>query len=114
MLRHAPRNALVIILACIACAADAAAVDDRYAADPKLRRFVDSMRGETAALHLGRIIYRKRWEEPLTEALYQICGANALAVAIPCHRVVRNDGALAGYRWGIERKRALLERESRR
>lgn len=46
-------------------------------------------------------------------AVAQACAANALAVAIPCHRVVRNDGALAGYRWGIARKRALLERESR-
>jgi len=40
------------------------------------------------------------------------CAANALAVAIPCHRVVRNDGSLSGYRWGIARKRALLDRES--
>lgn len=39
------------------------------------------------------------------------CAANPLAVIVPCHRVVRSDGALSGYRWGIERKRALLERE---
>ena len=39
------------------------------------------------------------------------CAANPIAVAVPCHRAVRGDGALAGYRWGIERKRALLARE---
>ena len=41
------------------------------------------------------------------------CAANALAVAIPCHRVVKRDGALSGYRWGVERKRTLLEREAK-
>ena len=45
-------------------------------------------------------------------AVASACAANPLAVAVPCHRVVRHDGTLSGYRWGVERKRMLIEREA--
>ena len=46
-------------------------------------------------------------------AVANACGRNRLAVVVPCHRVIREDGSLGGYRWGIARKQALLEREER-
>ena len=51
-------------------------------------------------------------EPRAVRAVAGACAANQLAVAIPCHRVVRSDGGLSGYRWGVERKRRLLEREA--
>jgi AraC family transcriptional regulator of adaptative response/methylated-DNA-[protein]-cysteine methyltransferase len=58
-------------------------------------------------------IARRIGSPKAVRAVAGACAANALAVAIPCHRVVRSDGQLSGYRWGIERKQALLAREAR-
>ena len=57
-------------------------------------------------------IARRIGSPSAVRAVAGACAANLLAVAIPCHRVVRNDGGLSGYRWGVERKRALLAREA--
>jgi len=59
-------------------------------------------------------IARKIGAARSVRAVAGACAANLHAVAIPCHRVVRQDGDLSGYRWGVERKRELIERESRR
>jgi AraC family transcriptional regulator of adaptative response/methylated-DNA-[protein]-cysteine methyltransferase len=58
-------------------------------------------------------IARRVGQPQSSRAVAQACAANPVAVAVPCHRVARGSGELAGYRWGVARKRALLEREAR-
>ena len=65
--------------------------------------------GKTATY---REIARAIGQPKAVRAVAQACGANPLAIAIPCHRVVRSDGDLSGYRWGVERKRKLIDREA--
>ncbi|MEL7449915.1 MAG: methylated-DNA--[protein]-cysteine S-methyltransferase, partial [Pseudomonadota bacterium] len=50
---------------------------------------------------------------PASRAVASACAANRVAVLVPCHRVLRGDGAVGGYRWGVHRKRALLDHERR-
>ncbi|WP_246657131.1 bifunctional DNA-binding transcriptional regulator/O6-methylguanine-DNA methyltransferase Ada [Methylocystis sp. B8] len=64
--------------------------------------------GETASY--GEIA-RRIGAPKATRAVAQACAANPVSLAVPCHRVVRSDGALSGYYWGVERKRELLQRE---
>jgi methylated-DNA-[protein]-cysteine S-methyltransferase/AraC family transcriptional regulator of adaptative response/methylated-DNA-[protein]-cysteine methyltransferase len=80
---------------------------------PFQRRVWEKMR----AISVGRTVsYMElaKWISPLASprAVAGACAANPIALAIPCHRVVRGNGDLAGYRWGIERKRALIQKEA--
>jgi O-6-methylguanine DNA methyltransferase len=79
---------------------------------PLQRRVWERMR----AISVGRTVtYMElaHWVAPFTSArvIAGACAANPIALAIPCHRVIRTGGDLGGYRWGIERKRALIDRE---
>jgi O-6-methylguanine DNA methyltransferase len=76
------------------------------------RRVWEKMR----AIPVGRTVtYMElgRWIGPFSaRVIADACAANPIALAIPCHRVIRADGDLAGYRWGIERKRELIRKEA--
>jgi O-6-methylguanine DNA methyltransferase len=80
---------------------------------PFQRRVWDAL----CAIPCGRTVTyaalaRRIGEPGSARAVANACAANAIALAIPCHRVIRSDGTLSGYRWGIERMRALLAREA--
>jgi len=81
---------------------------------PFQQRVWEALLGIRAGSTVTYAALARRIGEPhAVRAVANACAANAIALAIPCHRVVRSDGNLSGYRWGVERKRQLLERESR-
>jgi AraC family transcriptional regulator of adaptative response/methylated-DNA-[protein]-cysteine methyltransferase len=80
---------------------------------PFQRRVWAALRQIPAGATVSYSEIAERIGEPrAVRAVAAACAANKIAVAIPCHRVLRSDGSLSGYRWGVERKRALLEREA--
>jgi AraC family transcriptional regulator, regulatory protein of adaptative response / methylated-DNA-[protein]-cysteine methyltransferase len=79
------------------------------------KRVWDILRAIPAGLTASYAEIAERLNAPAAvRAVAGACAANALAVAIPCHRVVRSDGRLSGYRWGVARKEALLKAEGAR
>ena len=80
---------------------------------PFQRRVWEALCGIPAGRTVTYAALARRIGEPgSVRAVANACAANALALAIPCHRVVRSDGTLSGYHWGVERKRAMIEREA--
>jgi len=82
---------------------------------PLQRRIWEQIRaipvGKTMSyMHLARVI-NNVYPNVAARVVANACAANAIAFAVPCHRVIRTDGELAGYRWGIERRRELIEKE---
>jgi AraC family transcriptional regulator of adaptative response/methylated-DNA-[protein]-cysteine methyltransferase len=79
------------------------------------KRVWDALRAIPAGLTASYAEIAERLNAPTAvRAVAGACAANALAVVIPCHRVVRSDGRLSGYRWGVARKEALLKAEGAR
>jgi len=80
---------------------------------PFQRRVWTALLGVRVGYKITYAALASRIGEPhAIRAVANACAANAIALAIPCHRVVRSDGALAGYRWGAERKRRMVEKEA--
>jgi O-6-methylguanine DNA methyltransferase len=80
---------------------------------PFQRRVWDALLGVRVGYKITYAALASRIGEPhAIRAVANACAANAIALAIPCHRVLRSDGTLAGYRWGMERKRSMVEKEA--
>jgi AraC family transcriptional regulator, regulatory protein of adaptative response / methylated-DNA-[protein]-cysteine methyltransferase len=80
---------------------------------PWQRRVWSALLGVPAGARVTYAALAARLGEPgSARAVARACAANAMALAIPCHRVIHKDGTLSGYRWGVERKRALLAKEA--
>lgn len=80
---------------------------------PFQRRVWEKLR----AISVGRTVSYRELSQVISpyahpRAVAKACAANPIALAIPCHRVVRSNGDLAGYRWGLERKRVLIQKEA--
>jgi AraC family transcriptional regulator of adaptative response/methylated-DNA-[protein]-cysteine methyltransferase len=113
---------------------------DKAVLQPYLQPLLASLRGENVTMNLPLDVRATAFQNKVWQALREIrvgetrsysevaraigdpkavravaaaCASNPVALAVPCHRVVRSDGELAGYRWGIERKKKLLEQERR-
>ena len=80
---------------------------------PFQQRVWEALRGIPCGATITYTAFARRLGQPNgARAVATACAANAIALGIPCHRVVRTDGTLSGYRWGVERKRALIDKEA--
>jgi O-6-methylguanine DNA methyltransferase len=80
---------------------------------PFQRRVWDALLAIPCGARVSYVALAQRVGMPnAARAVANACAANAIALGIPCHRIVRSDGTFSGYRWGVERKRALINRET--
>jgi AraC family transcriptional regulator, regulatory protein of adaptative response / methylated-DNA-[protein]-cysteine methyltransferase len=116
-IRHDPRRPDRWLQA-VAAAVDGAPPDPRLPLDLRASAFSRRVWRELRRIPQGEVrtysqIAASIGQPKAARAVGRACATNPIAVIVPCHRVVREDGGLGGYRWGIERKKRLLERERR-
>jgi O-6-methylguanine DNA methyltransferase len=106
------RDDLTKVLQFIAVPRDPLELDLDIRGTPFQRRVWDALRTVPLGKPLTYAQLARRVSGPKSlRAIAQACSENPIALAIPCHRVMGNSGSMAGYRWGIERKQVLINRE---